>query len=91
MNTVTDLKPEHEQVNISALDFIVVNTRTRNPIGAFMLPADALQFIQHKRTLEGPQGALYEIRNLDRSPISTHLQAQVSIVNRGLALTSARF
>jgi len=44
--------------NLEALDFIVVNIRTENPVAAFMLPTDAQRFAELK-------GANYEVVNAD--------------------------
>lgn len=44
--------------DLSLLDFIVVNTETGNPVGAFMLPTDALRFAALK-------GEKYEVVNAD--------------------------
>lgn len=63
--------------NTTALDFIVVNTRTGNACAAFMIPRDALHYIKWRGESEGPNGPNYEIRNADGAPISATLAAQV--------------
>lgn len=69
-------------MNTSALDFIVVNVRTGNPVAAFLLPGDALKYIAYRRTIEGPNGPDYDIRNSDESPISDTLCDSVEMANR---------
>lgn len=45
-------------INIEMLDFIVINTKTGQPVAAFMLPGDAKRFAQSK-------GEHYEVVNAD--------------------------
>jgi hypothetical protein len=54
-------------MNTAALDFLVINTRTGNPIAAFMLPGDAAAFAAFRQAQEGPNGCTYEIVNADGS------------------------
>ena len=63
-------------MDLSALDFIVVNMRTGNACAAFMLPRDALHYIKWRRESEGPHGPLYGLANANGTLISTHLAAQ---------------
>lgn len=51
--------------NLEKLDFVVLSTRTENPVASFLLPGHARQFIQQLRTSEGPHGPLYEVINAD--------------------------
>ena len=44
--------------NLETLDFIVVNTKTGQPVAAFMLPNDAKRFAQAK-------GEHYDVVNAD--------------------------
>jgi len=65
----------------SALDFLVINTRTGNACGAFLLPRDAIHYIKWRREQEGPHGPTYEIANADGMPISSPLDAQAAAAN----------
>lgn len=65
-------------MDLTALDFIVVNTATGQAVAAFMLPSDALAFIAGRANVPGPVRRVYEIRNLDGSPISATLEAAVA-------------
>ena len=73
-------------MNIEALDFVVISVRTGNAIAAFLLPTDAVKYIVYRRSVEGPHGPLYEVRNSDGSPTSCRLDASVEIANKGLNL-----
>lgn len=69
-------------MNTEALDFVVVNVRTGNPIAAFLLPGDAVKYIAYRRSVEGPHGPAYDIQNADGSPISWALDQFVEKANR---------
>lgn len=53
-------------MNTDALDFLVINTRTGNPVAAFMLPGDAAAFAAFKQA-QGQNGVVYEVVNADGS------------------------
>ena len=69
-------------IDVSALDFIVVNVRTGNPVAAFMLPRDAILFIKARRAAEGPTGPVYDLVNRDGSMMSPELDAAVDSITR---------
>lgn len=71
--TIAWPKPKHYT---DALDLIVINTRTGNACAAFLLPRDALHYIQWRRESEGSHGPSYEILNADGSMVSPQLRAQ---------------
>ncbi len=52
--------------NLETLDFIVVNTKTGNPVAAFMLPTDAHRFAAMK-------GDHYEVVNADGTSLVSGL------------------
>jgi len=58
----------------SALDFLVINTRTGAACGAFLLPRDAIHYIKWRREQEGPHGPTYEIANADGMLINILLE-----------------
>ena len=68
-------------MNISALDFVVISGRTGNAIASFLLPGDAVKYIAYRRSMEGPHGPVYEIRNADGSYTSSVLDRDVERAN----------
>lgn len=52
--------------NLETLDFIVINTKTGNPVAAFMLPTDARRFAAMK-------GEQYEVVNADGTSLVSGL------------------
>lgn len=67
-------------MSAEALDFIVKNTSTGQPVAAFLLPTDALTFIKFRRT-KAPKGPLFDISNADGTPTSAHLVDAVERAN----------
>lgn len=71
-------------MNLEPLDFVVVSLRTGNPIAAFLLPVDAVKYIAYRRSVEGPNGPLYEVQNADGMPTTGYLDQKVEIANEGV-------
>jgi hypothetical protein len=68
-------------MDTSALDFIVIEHRTRNSVAAFLLPGDALEYITFRRSVGGSHGPIYEICNADGSFVGWGLQEKVHRAN----------
>lgn len=83
------MKNQHRELALRALDritalgFIVVDISTGDACAAFLLPQDALSYIQWRCQREGKHGPSYDLINADGSPVSPVLSLQVTAANRG--------
>jgi len=76
-------------MDLEALDFIVVNQNTGNPIAAFLLPTDAVRFIEYRRASEPAPGRQYAVKNADGSPTSPQLADRVDRANETVSRVRA--